>query len=68
MSIFKKSILFQFIMNFFQYNPQSQILQAVDIPLPAALSDIECLDHNLVQHRVEEARRYKYDCYYCLFF
>ena len=46
-------------MNFFQYNPQSQILQAVDIPLPAALSDIECLDNNLVQHRVEEARRYK---------
>ena len=42
-------------MNFFQYNPQSQILQAVNIPLTEALSDIECL----VQHRVEEARRYK---------
>jgi len=46
-------------MNFFQYNPQSQVLQAVNIPLPAALSDNECLDQNIVQIRLNEASRYK---------
>ena len=52
--------------DFFHYSPQSQILQAANIPLPEALSDNECLNQNVVEQRFEDARRYKkrikYEC------